>query len=125
MHIYTGLQVSNDICCLSMNKNIFMNDFTQYKYQIYSNSDCRPNTNIKYIRCLQQDRIRNIFFLSKLAKYEYRIYFRCSQQYKYQIYSFLGKGSKNKKKIMEFSVKMGRWGQQRTDFPLFIYLFFC
>ena len=33
----------------------------------------------------------------------------------------LGKGSK---KIVEFSLKMGGWGQQWTDFPLFIYFFF-
>ena len=47
------MQVPNDFCCLSINKNIFMKDFTEYKYRIYSYSDCGPNTNIEYIRCSQ------------------------------------------------------------------------
>ena len=34
----------------------------------------------------------------------------------------LGKGSK--KILVEFSIKVGGWGQQWTDFPLFIFYFF-
>ena len=42
------MQVPNDFCCLSINKNIFMKDFTEYEYRIYSYSDCGPNTNFEY-----------------------------------------------------------------------------
>ena len=38
--------------------------------------------------------------------------------------SSLGKDSKKKKKLTEFSVKVGGWGQQRTNFPLFFFFFF-
>ena len=31
-------------------------------------------------------------------------------------------GLKKKKKLTEFSVKVGGWGQQRTNFPLFFFL---
>ena len=70
------MQVPEDFCHLYINQNLFMKDFTKYEYRIYLYSDCRPNMNIEYIHCLQQDRIRisNTFVLSKLAKYEYRIY---------------------------------------------------
>ena len=38
--------------------------------------------------------------------------------------SSLGKDSKKKKKkLTEFSVKVGGWGQQRTDFPLIFFFF--
>ena len=37
----------------------------------------------------------------------------------------LGKASKKKeKKLVEFSTKVGGWGQQWTDFPLFFFIFF-
>ena len=35
----------------------------------------------------------------------------------------LREGFKNKKKIVEFSTKVGGWGQQWTDFPLFFFFF--
>ena len=38
--------------------------------------------------------------------------------------SSLGKDSKKKKKLTEFSVKVGGWGQQRTNFPLIFFFFF-
>ena len=34
---------------------------------------------------------------------------------------YLGKGRMQKKKIVEFSSKVGGWGQQWTDFPLFFF----
>ena len=73
------LQVQEDISVLLtqgyINKNISMKDFTEYEYQMYSCSDCGPNTNIEYIHCSQPDQIRksNIFVLTKVVEYKYQI----------------------------------------------------
>ena len=51
-------------------------DFTEYEYWIYSFHTTWPNTNIEYICSSQPYRIQilNIFVLSNLAEYKYRIY---------------------------------------------------
>ena len=36
----------------------------------------------------------------------------------------LREGIKKKKKLVEFSTKVGGWGQQWTDFPLIFFFFF-